>query len=173
MEHFRSLLYKFVFTTAILWLTLGFLYGVSFTDILTISALLSIGAYLIGDLFILPFFGNTAATLADFALVFLGVMLLGSVYIEEPIRFGVASFLSALFISVAEIFFHRYLTREGVVAEHEKRKKPTPRLDYQTEFAEEDIPEKDDLYPIPEIPPRVSPPLYHKQENQKRSRDDI
>jgi len=44
MEHFRSLLYKFVFTTAILWLTLGFLYGVSFTDILTISALLSIGA---------------------------------------------------------------------------------------------------------------------------------
>jgi len=56
MEHFRSLLYKFVFTTAILWLTLGFLYGVSFTDILTISALLSIGAYLIGDLFILPFF---------------------------------------------------------------------------------------------------------------------
>jgi len=30
------------------------------------------------------------------------------------------------------------------------------------------IPEiKDDLYPIPEITPRVSPPLYHKQENQK------
>lgn len=172
MKHFRSLLYKFFLTTAVLLITLGFLYGVSFGDILTISALLTIGAYLIGDLFILPFFGNTIATLADFAITFLGVLLLGSVYIEEPIRYGVASFLSALLLSVGEIFFHRYLTRE-VISEENERRKSVGRLEYQTEFAEENLPERDDLYPIPEVPPRVSPPLYHKQENQKRNKEEI
>lgn len=172
MKHFRALLYKFILTTAILFITLGFLYGVSFGDILTISALLTIGAYLIGDLFVLPYLGNTVATMADFAIVFLGVLLLGTVYIEEPIRYGVASFLSALFLAIGEIFFHRYLLREGVMEEREHRR-PARRLNYQTEFAEEDVPEKDDLYPIPEVPPRVSPPIYHNPEKQNRNRDEI
>src|SRR5690606_31237133 len=100
MRHVRAILYKFILTTAILLFTLGFLYGVSLADILTISALLTLGAYMIGDLLLLPNYGNIVATLADFGLVFFGVLLLGSVYIEESIRLGVASFLSALLLAV-------------------------------------------------------------------------
>ena len=164
MRHVRAILYKFILTTAILLFTLGFLYGVSLADILTISALLTLGAYMISDLLLLPNYGHIVATLADCGLVLFGVLLLGSVYIEESIRLGVASFLSALLLAVGEIFFHRYLTRE-VLFEQEEREYPRSRLNYQTEFAEEEYPAPDDLYPFTNVPPRVNPPVYNKKKD--------
>lgn len=104
MEHLRSLVIKFVMITAMLAVVFGFLYGVSFGDILTISFILTITAYLVGDLLILPRFGNTAATIADFGLAYLGAWMIGAMIIEEPIRMGTASFLSAVLIAIGKSF---------------------------------------------------------------------
>lgn len=140
MKHIRALIIKFILITAVLLVTLGFLYGVDFGEILTISVILTITAYLIGDMVFLPRYGNIAATVADFGLAYLGTWLIGAMIIEEPIRLGVASFISALFIAIAEAFFHRYLTK-SIINEGEKKDLDYLRPSYQTEFAEELIPD--------------------------------
>lgn len=147
MRHFRAILYKFVMFTIVLSIILGFIYGVDFGDILTISALMTLAAYIIGDLFILPRFGNLAATLADFGLAFFGIWMLGGIYIEENIRLGVASFLSSVLITIGELFFHSYLVR-NVLNENDSKQSTRsrqsqyrPKPAYSTEIAEENYPE--------------------------------
>jgi hypothetical protein len=140
MKHTRALLIKFVMITVVLLVTLGFLYGVDFGDILTISLFLTIAAYLIGDMVILPQFGNTAATIADFGLAYLGTWLVGAMIIEQPIRLGVASFITALIIAIGEAFYHRYLTKTVIHDQNKKDDLDLLRPSYQTEFAEETNP---------------------------------
>lgn len=140
MEHLRSLVIKFVMMTAMLAVVFGFLYGVSFGDILTISFILTITAYLVGDLLILPRFGNTAATIADFGLAYLGAWMIGAMIIEEPIRLGTASFLSAALIAIGEVFFHRYVVNNVINDKDTTQNRATnsqARPSYQTEMAEE------------------------------------
>ncbi|WP_050632314.1 YndM family protein [Bacillus andreraoultii] len=140
MKHLRSLLIKFVLVLAVLSIVLGFLYGVSFGDILTISLLLTMGAYLLGDMFILPAYGNTMATIADFGLAYFGTWLIGAMIIEQPIRIGVASFLSAILIAVGEVFFHRYLVRNVLTETEQTQNRVTTYQttpSYQTEMGEE------------------------------------
>ncbi|KIO65846.1 hypothetical protein B4064_2415 [Caldibacillus thermoamylovorans] len=143
MEHLRSLVIKFVMITAMLAVVFGFLYGVSFGDILTISFILTITAYLVGDLLILPRFGNTAATIADFGLAYLGAWMIGAMIIEEPIRMGTASFLSAVLIAIGEVFFHRYVVNNVINDKDTTQNRATnsqARPSYQTEMAEENYP---------------------------------
>lgn len=140
MEHLRSLVIKFVMITAMLAVVFGFLYGVSFGDILTISFILTITAYLVGDLLILPRFGNTAATIADFGLAYLGAWMIGAMIIKEPIRLGTASFLSAALIAIGEVFFHRYVVNDVINDKDTTQNRATnsqARPSYQTEMEEE------------------------------------
>ncbi|WP_163527390.1 YndM family protein [Halobacillus ihumii] len=111
MKHIKALLIKFVMVTAVLWIVLGGFYDVSFGDILTTSVLLTVGAYLIGDLFILPKLGNTAATIADFGLVLMGTWVLGAILFEADVPLGTASLISAVLIAVGEMIFHRYMEK--------------------------------------------------------------
>ncbi|MFD2922985.1 YndM family protein [Halobacillus naozhouensis] len=111
MKHIKALLIKFVMVTAVLWIVLGGFYDVSFADILTTSVLLTATAYLIGDLFILPKMGNTAATIADFGLALAGTWILGAFLFEAPVPLGTASLISAILIAVGEMFFHRYMEK--------------------------------------------------------------
>ncbi len=141
MEHLRAILIKFVLVTAMLSIVLGFLYGVSFGDILTISIVLTIAAYLLGDMLVLPRSGNTMATLADFGLAYAITWLVGAAVIEEPIRLGVASFLSAVLISIGEVFFHRYLENNIIDDNERMETRKELRPSYQTEMAEESFPE--------------------------------
>lgn len=143
MKHLVALLVKFLMITAVLAIILGFVYGVDFGDILAISFWLTLAAYLIGDLFVLPRFGNLVATLADFGLAYFGTWLLGNMFIDEPIRLGVASFLSAVLITVGEIFFHSYLVR-NVLNEDQKRNRPTMRESQRPAFQTE---VSDEIYP--------------------------
>lgn len=133
--------------TAILWIVLGLFYGVSFGDIVAISVILILAAYLLGDLFALPLFGNTVATIADFGLTFFGVWLLGIALIEHAIPIVTASLISAIAVAIGEMFFHRYVKNEVL---HGRRGKDRLADDdnLATEFAEEnnvrDIRQNDD-----------------------------
>lgn len=136
MDHIKALLIKFIMCTAILWIVLGGFYGVSLFNILTVSVLLTGVSYVIGDLFVLSRFENWGATIADFGLTFFGIWVLGSFLFAPNIPLVTASFISALFISIGEVFFHRYmaihvLERPDTVG----RKDSLGHL--QTEFSEE------------------------------------
>ncbi|WP_221567922.1 YndM family protein [Alkalihalobacillus sp. TS-13] len=141
MKHVKALLIKFVMVTAVLWVVLGLFYGVSFNDILGISTFLTLAAYIIGDLWILPRFGNAVATIADFGLAYLGVWLLGGGYIEENIPLGLASLYAAIGITIGEYFFHRYMENEILPDQGQPENEPVRQNNYVTEFSEEPNPD--------------------------------
>ncbi|MFC4022483.1 YndM family protein [Oceanobacillus longus] len=146
MKHTTPLLIKFIMTTAVLWIVLGLFFGVTFGDILATSVVLTAVAYL-GDLYIMPRIGNTAATIGDFALAWVVIWLIGSTMYGEPISLGTAAFISAITIAAGEIFYHRYLKKSVFENEKDRESKIAyfPNR-FQTEFSTE-IDENDGVPP--------------------------
>ena len=93
MKHIVALLIKYTAITAVLLIILSIFQGISIPRVLLIS--FSYGAaYLIGDLFILPKYGNMIATMADFGLSFFGTWLLTSLFtnLDATRNIGFSSF---------------------------------------------------------------------------------
>ncbi|MFE5131819.1 YndM family protein, partial [Bacillus mobilis] len=108
MKHIVALLIKYTAITAVLLIILSIFKGISIPRVLLISLFLTGAAYLIGDLFILPKYGNMIATIADF-----GIWLLTSLFtnLDATRNIGLSSFIAALIIGGTEIFFHIYMKR--------------------------------------------------------------
>lgn len=142
MKHVIPLLIKFVLITAVLWVVLGLFYDVSIGDLLLTSIILSVVSYL-GDVFVLPNVSNFWATIGDFGITFVGIWLVGQLFIEENINLADASLISAFFIALGEIIYHRYMKNK--FAENDIMTLPSDfsisRM--QTEFSSE-LDEKDE-----------------------------
>ncbi|PEA12300.1 hypothetical protein CON42_25895 [Bacillus thuringiensis] len=113
MKHIVALLIKYTAITAVLLIVLSIFQGISIPRVLLISLFLTGASYLIGDLFILPKYGNMIATMADFGLNFFGTWLLTSLFtnLDATRNIGLSSFLAALIIGGIEVFFHIYMKR--------------------------------------------------------------
>ncbi|MED2749163.1 YndM family protein [Bacillus thuringiensis] len=113
MKHIVALLIKYTAITAVLLIILSIFKGISIPKVLLISLVLTGAAYLIGDLFILPKYGNMIATIADLGLSFFGIWLLISLFtdLDATRNIGVSSFIAALIIGGTEVFFHIYMKR--------------------------------------------------------------
>ena len=113
MKHIVALLIKYTAITAVLLIILSIFQGISIPRVLLISLFLTGTAYLIGDLFILPKYGNAIATMADFGLSFFGIWLLTSLFtnLDATHNIGFSSFIAALIIGGTEVFFHIYMKR--------------------------------------------------------------
>jgi len=68
LKHIVALLIKYTAISAVLLMILGIFQGISIPRILFISLIITGSAYLIGDLFILPKYGNMVATIADLGI---------------------------------------------------------------------------------------------------------
>lgn len=73
MPHLIRFSIKFVSTLVVLGIILGLFYNLGFTEVLTITVVLTLLGYIIGDLFILRRTSNIIASIADFGLSFLVV----------------------------------------------------------------------------------------------------
>lgn len=124
MKHIVSLLIKYTAISAVLLMILGIFQDVSIPRILLISLLITGTAYLIGDLFVLPKYGNMIATIADFGLSFLGIWVLTYFLTDLTRNIGFSIFWSAFLISVVEIFFHIYM-KKAVLQEDENSREST------------------------------------------------
>ncbi|HDR7904013.1 hypothetical protein COM66_27640 [Bacillus cereus] len=113
MKHIVALLIKYTAITAVLLIMLSIFQGISIPRVLLISLFLTGTAYLIGDLFILPKYGNGIATMADFGLSFFEIWLLTSLFtnLDATHNIGFTSFLAALIIGGIEVFFHIYMQK--------------------------------------------------------------
>ncbi|MFQ6337462.1 YndM family protein [Bacillus sp. AF62] len=113
MKHIVALLIKYTAITAVLLIILSIFKGISIPKVLLISLFLTGASYLIGDLFILPKYGNMIATIADLGLSFFGIWLLISLFtdLDATRNIGVSSFIAALIIGGTEVFFHIYMKR--------------------------------------------------------------
>ncbi|PEA29325.1 hypothetical protein COL81_22720 [Bacillus toyonensis] len=142
MKHIVALLIKYTAITAILLIILGIFQDISIPRILLISLLLTGAAYLIGDLFILPKYGNMIATIADFGLTFFGIWLLTSLFtdLDSTRNIGFSSFIAALIIGGIEVFFHIYMQKLVLHKDNELREhNPIHHDKYAMEMSDEYI----------------------------------
>jgi uncharacterized BrkB/YihY/UPF0761 family membrane protein len=117
MEHAKALVIKFVMLAAVLGIILTGFFGVSFTDSLLISVVLTILAYIAGDLLIFRTTGdrsdqvrrNLIATISDAVLAFLVIWFMGNSLVASDNDIITASLISAIVIAAGEWFFHKYL----------------------------------------------------------------
>jgi thiamine transporter ThiT len=143
MKHLRALAVKFLASLVLLYVILGLMYDMSFTNVLLISLVLGLASYVIGDLFLLPKTNNTIATLADFGLAFMIIWILG-----ESLTYGesllVPALISAAGLAVFEYFFHKYIAG-NVFEEEGTQQHRNTNYRYQTEASEELYPVKPDV----------------------------
>jgi hypothetical protein len=134
MKHMKNLAIKFISILAVLFIILGIFYDMSFGNVLSISVVLTLASYLIGDLLILRKTNNTMATISDFAIAFLVIWLMG-----ENLTYGDSLIMPALIaaagIALFETFFHKYVARQ--IQDGDKQQNSSRNLRYQTEASSE------------------------------------
>jgi signal transduction histidine kinase len=139
MKHVIALGIKYTSVATVLFSVLTIFYKASLAEILFISLFITLAAYVIGDLFILPRFGNLIATVADFVLALVSVWVLSVIFIQGTLTIFTASIVAAVFISLTEALFHTYMTNR--VFNNRESKYSDEKMDLtrmQTEFAEEE-----------------------------------
>ncbi|MGD6804558.1 DUF2512 family protein [Rossellomorea vietnamensis] len=114
MEHLKALAIKFVMVTVVLGIILTGIYGVPVSDMLIVSVILTLGAYVLGDLLVFKRLNgeqkkrNVIATMADAGLAFVLLWFLGTAMFPDH-NVIMASLISAIVIAAGEWFFHKYL----------------------------------------------------------------
>jgi hypothetical protein len=138
MKIVKALILKLIIVTVVLWNFLG-LYGVSLASIMLTSVVLT-SVLFIGDMFVLPRVGNVGATIADFGIALVIIWLMGTYFFNQPIRIGMATFISAIIITVGEFLFHLYLQKQILAEERnvpEKNFSSYQMNNMRTEFGSE------------------------------------
>jgi len=144
MKHIVPLAVKFVAWSIVL-LSIFAIFNAPPLLVLFIAAGTALVAYIVGDLLILPRFGNFVAVIADLPLSFLLIWLTSYALIEPTINMAYASFFCALAIGAIEAFFHLFM--ENRILEEAGKEEKYRWYDegrWATEFAEEYEQEKDD-----------------------------
>ncbi|MFC3883922.1 YndM family protein [Bacillus songklensis] len=146
MKNTTVLLVKFISCIIAFAIGLDLFFDATIVDILSFSLVVTIISYILGDRIILPHFGNTTATVVDFLLTYMSVWIFGNILLDNYLQIAWGSILSAIVITAAEIFVHRYLLKRIPAGRTNERQQTSfnRRLAYGTEFAEEqDIRDKD------------------------------
>jgi hypothetical protein len=114
MRHVQALAVKYLITGVLLALVLPMLANATVGQAMVVAALVTAVNYLVGDLIILPSFGNMIAAAADAGLT--GVLVWASqLLVTGFIATFSAIMVAAGLVGLAEWFFHRYLRAVGVV----------------------------------------------------------
>ncbi|MDD4168894.1 MAG: DUF2512 family protein [Desulfotomaculaceae bacterium] len=108
-KHVTSLLTKFVIIGLISVIVLPYFSMLTINNSLLIALVLAVIAYAVGDLFILPAYGNVTATIADVVLAAV-VIYVADLIINGAMTLSALGWVLALgLIALGEWFFHRYL----------------------------------------------------------------
>lgn len=117
MKHISALLIKFVMCVVVLEIVLRLITNLTFTEILYISAAVTIIAYIIGDLLILRV-SNTVATVADIGLSLVTIYAFNFIWNTREISFSDA-LIAAVALGVGEWFFHKYVASNVFPERHD------------------------------------------------------
>jgi Protein of unknown function (DUF2512) len=125
VQHGKAIIIKLLMITAVLVLVLTVFFNGELSDTLRISIILTVTAYVLGDLVIFRYGAddcttrNIIASLADGILTFAIVYSWGKgIFLGNNDRFDVA-LLSALVVGIGEWFFHKYLNNHVFAAKHD------------------------------------------------------
>lgn len=110
-----ALIVKWAITFVASWIVFGLIDGNTLGTVFLISVVGTIVNYLIGDLLVLPNFGNIVASIGDGAMGALAAYFLS--FIIEGFQTTLTSLLIfAAIVAVAEYVFHMYLLKSEEVA---------------------------------------------------------
>ncbi|WP_100013100.1 YndM family protein [Lentibacillus sediminis] len=138
MRHLKALAIKFIVAVTVVYSILGIFETASIMEMFWISAIVTGAAYLIGDLWILPNFGNIAATISDFVLATGTVWLLSVLFIGSDIPAFTMALFVAFFLAISEAVFHIYMMEKILKPEEKEHKFQSNKLyRMQTEFSRE------------------------------------
>ncbi|NUK29412.1 YndM family protein [Parageobacillus sp. VR-IP] len=137
MKHLIALALKYVLLATVFFAIVPLFLRVSSAELLWFSLWMTIVAYALGDLYLLPRFGNLSAAIADFGLAFVGVWIgIGAFYDGNGTAVLNAAFFSALLVALGEVLFHAYVQR-FILRGQEEEGVPLLGREWQTEMAEE------------------------------------
>lgn len=141
MKHLNVLLFKFVASIFIFWISLGLLFNSTFVEIFSFSLLVTIISYFIGDQIILPRIGKKNTVVVDFFLTYMIVWVFGSIFFHSYLMIGWGSIISATLFAGSEVFVHSYIVKNVKVVVQEKQLSFNQSFAY--ELAEDQDPTKD------------------------------
>ncbi|QGU95799.1 DUF2512 family protein [Clostridium bovifaecis] len=110
-----ALLVKLLLTFIAGWITLGAMDGNTIGWVFTFAVVGTILNYLLGDLYILPSYGNITASIGDGIMAAVIAYVLDALSTNFDTRFGTLIILAVL-VAAVEYFFHRYLIKSDEVA---------------------------------------------------------
>lgn len=117
MKNFVNGVIKLAFIYLVLFLLVPIFGKSTLTQTIITGLILAVLAYILGDLWILPKFGNIAAVLVDFGLAALVIWLMMKGLPQFVLTTG-GVWVIALVLTLGEWLFHKYLK-----ASHAPRKK--------------------------------------------------
>lgn len=109
MEHVRALIIKALMIGVITVAVLSMFRGLRPVTAIWIAIVITIAAYVLGDLLILPAYGNLSASISNGIIAFLITWLTPLVVPRIAIMLGTALTVGAL-VGIGEWFFHKYFS---------------------------------------------------------------
>ncbi|KHD86906.1 YndM family protein [Heyndrickxia ginsengihumi] len=144
MRTIMVLLMKYVACVIAYAVGLDLFFAANIVEILSFSLFTTVASYLLGDMVILPQIGKRAALVVDFLLAYTMVWIFGNILLDNYMQIAWGSIISAFIIAGAEIFVHRYISHHASDFPFERASMKMGRnIAYSTEFAEEDIHDRD------------------------------
>ncbi|MBE3570556.1 MAG: YndM family protein [Bacillales bacterium] len=139
MKYATILLIKFITCVIAFAVGLDLFFDATYLDIFSFSLLITVMSYLIGDRIILPHFGNTSASIVDFLLTYTSVWIFGSILLDNYMQIAWGSIISAVLITIAEVFIHQFILNRFPDAQPNRRTKisSSQKLAYNTEFSDD------------------------------------
>ncbi|MFS0752344.1 YndM family protein [Oceanobacillus sp. 1P07AA] len=135
MKHLKAIGIKFVIIATILLSIVSIFEFLSVTEMIVMSAILTLATYVIGDLWILPKMGYVAAAIGDLIFAYASVWLLLYTFLGTTFPIATASVYISIIISLTESVFHIYM-KEKILEEKDNTRR-TNMQTVQAEFAEE------------------------------------
>ncbi|AIF66477.1 YndM family protein [Terribacillus saccharophilus] len=126
MKHVKALLIKFIMILAVLLIVFTLVFNAGVGAVLLMSAVLTLAAYIIGDLLVLSRSGdrskpngdypkrNAIATVSDAVLSFIVLWTLGNALLEPENNVILASLIATVIIGIGEWLFHRYVNNRVI-----------------------------------------------------------
>lgn len=116
MKHIVAIILKFILVAVVLEIYMLLATSLLFWQVLLLALVVTVVAYIIGDLLILPHSNNIVATICDLVLAFLVIFVFR--YFSGYAGISVVdAIICAVILGVVEWFFHRYMASK-VLEEH-------------------------------------------------------
>lgn len=135
MRYVLAFILKAIVILAILYLILGGILNITTRNIILISIPVIVISF-IADMTILSKSGNVVTAILDFIMNLAIIWIIGAYLFEEDLSAASTALVNSLFITIFEVFYHRFL-RNFIFINVDDKMSKVPTRYLETELADE------------------------------------